>query len=54
MSYPKWSVTEDLHWTVCGKANAWTQRVTRTYTSSKGNATYPGKYFAGEKRTTWF
>lgn len=54
VSYPKWSVTEDLHWTVCGQANAWTQRVTRTYTSSKGNATYPGKYFAGESRTTYF
>ncbi len=54
VSYPKWSVTEDLHWTVCGKPKAWTQRVTRTYRSSKGNATYPGKYFAGESRTTWF
>ena len=54
VSYPQWKVVEDLHWTVCGKANAWTQRVTRTYKSSKGNATYPGKYFAGERRTTWF
>lgn len=54
VSMPKWQVVNDITWNVCGKGGQYPQRVTRIYRSSKGNATYPGKFIAGESRTTYF
>ncbi len=54
VTFPKWQVTEDITWNICGRGGQNKQRVTRVYRSSRGNATYPGKYIAGENRTTYF